>query len=352
MSTPRIEIDLGKIAHNVTRLMELYGSRGIGISAVTKVVCGNPDIAEVLVQAGVGILADSRIANIRKMRDAGIEAQFLLLRTPFLSQAEAVVKYADLSLNSDLSVIEELSRLALMRHIKHRIILMVELGDLREGLMPADVNNAVEFVLELDGIELAGIGANLACFGGIKPDNEKMGQLSMIAKEIEEKFGLTLSFVSGGNSANYQWFMSTQDMGMINDLRLGESIYLGCETLHRKPIPGLFTDAFTLFAEVIESSIKPSLPYGEVCQDVSGKVPEFQDLGRIRRAILGIGLQDVLVSGLTPRAEISILGASSDHIILNTGDIVYIAGDEVAFDLNYGALLSAMTSPYVETMVI
>jgi len=101
MSTPRIEIDLEKIAHNVSRLMELYGSRSIGISAVTKAVCGNPDIAEVLVKTGVDILADSRIANIRKMRDAGIEAQFLLLRTPFLSQAEAVVRYADLSLNSE-----------------------------------------------------------------------------------------------------------------------------------------------------------------------------------------------------------------------------------------------------------
>jgi predicted amino acid racemase len=120
MSTPRIEIDLGKIAHNVSRLMELYGSRGIDISAVTKVVCGNPDIAEVLVKTGIDILADSRIANIIKMRDAGIEAQFLLLRTPFLSQAEAVVNYADLSLNSDLSVIRELSRFALMQHIKHR----------------------------------------------------------------------------------------------------------------------------------------------------------------------------------------------------------------------------------------
>jgi predicted amino acid racemase len=351
MSTPRIEIDLGKVTHNVGRLIELYGSRGIRISAVTKGVCGNPDIAEVLVQAGIGILADSRITNIRRMRDAGIEAQFLLLRTPFLSQAEAVVKYADLSLNSDLSVIKELSRFALMQHLKHRIILMVELGDLREGFMPSDVHNAVAYVLELDGIELAGIGTNLACFGGIKPDKEKMGQLSLLAKEIEKDFGLTLPFVSGGNSANYQWFMSTQDVGMINNLRLGESIYLGCETLHRTPITGLFTDAFTLFAEVIESTIKPSRPYGEVCQDVSGQVPKFQDLGQIRRAILGIGTQDVLVSGLTPRAAIDILGASSDHIIMNTRDMEYIAGDEVAFDLNYGALLSAMTSPYVETMV-
>jgi predicted amino acid racemase len=179
-----------------------------------------------------------------------------------------------------------------------------------------------------------------------------MKQLSRIAQEIEEKFDLTLAMVSGGNSANYEWFMATSDVGRINNLRLGESVYLGRETLHRKPIPGLFTDAFSLFAEVIESSIKPSLPYGEVCQDVSGQVPEFKDLGPIRRAVLGLGLQDVLVSGLTPKADISILGASSDHMIMNTGNILYDTGDEVAFDLNYGALLTAMTSPYVETMVI
>lgn len=352
MSTPRIEVDLGKIAHNASRLTELYGSRGIGISAVTKVVCGNPDIAGVLVNAGIGILADSRIANIRRMRDAGIEAQFLLLRTPFLSQADEVVKYADLSLNSDLSVIKELSRFALERQTRHRIILMVELGDLREGLMPSDVHDAVGSVLELDGVELAGIGANLACFGGIKPDDEKMGQLSLLAEEIESGFGLTLAFVSGGNSANYQWFMAARDVGKINNLRLGESICLGRETLHRNPIPGLFTDAFTLIAEVIESKMKPSLPFGEVCQDVTGRIPEFADLGLVRRALLGIGAQDVLVSGLTPRADIEILGASSDHIIMNTGDTAYIAGDEVAFDLNYGALLAAMTSPYIETLVV
>ena len=352
MSTPRVEISLGKIAHNVTALMELYGSRGIQICAVTKAVCGDPRIAEVLVKSGIRILADSRMANIRRMRDAGIEAQFLLLRTPFLSQAEAVVTFTDMSLNSDLSVIEKLSEFALKQRSRHKIILMVELGDLREGLMPFDLLGAVKRVIELEGIQLAGIGANLACFGGIEPDQGKMEELSLLARDIEEEFGLALTYVSGGNSANYSWFMSTPDVGKINNLRLGESIYLGCETLQRKPIPGLFTDAFKLVAEVIESKIKPSLPYGRVSQNSSGDVPSFPDLGEMRRVILGIGLQDVLVSGLTPRAEIDILGASSDHIIMNTHQREYVVGDEVDFDLNYGALISAMASPYVEKMVI
>jgi predicted amino acid racemase/D-alanyl-D-alanine dipeptidase len=314
---------------------------------VTKVVCGNPDIAKALVKSGISVLADSRIENIRRMYNAGVQAKFLLSRTPGLNKAEAVVKYSDISLNTELSVIERLSTYAIDYDRLHKIILMVELGDLREGLMPADLNSTVEQVLKLKGIKLAGIGSNLACFGGVKPDEEKMGYLSSIANDIEEKFGLTLEYVSGGNSANYNWFMSTPDVGRINNLRLGESIYLGCETLFRKPIPGLHTDALTLVSEVVESKIKPSLPYGEICQDAFGNVPEFKDQGRIRRAILGIGLQDVQVTGLTPQSDIEILGASSDHIIVNAKNMELNVGDELEFDLNYGALLSAMTSLYV-----
>ncbi|MBE9523391.1 MAG: alanine racemase [Proteobacteria bacterium] len=347
MTTPRIEIDLTKIAYNAKKLKELYGSKGISVIGVTKVVCGDPSIADVLVKSGINTLADSRIANIQRMRDAGIQAQFVRLRSPIPSQVESVVRYIDISLNSELSVIEGLSRSAVKQDTTHKIILMVELGDLREGLMPSDLESTVKGVLELDGIELVGIGTNLACFGGVSPDEEKMRHLSSLAREVEEKFGLTFEFVSGGNSANYNWFMSTEDVGKINNLRLGESIYLGRETLYRKPIPGLFTDAFTLVAEVIESKIKPSVPYGEVCQDAFGNIPEFQDRGQIRRAILGVGSQDVLVSGLTPGLDIDILGMSSDHIIVDTKKLDLRVGNEVVFDLNYGALLSAMTSPYV-----
>jgi len=346
MKTPRIEINLGKIAHNAKKLKELYGSKGIDIIGVTKVVCGDPAIADVLVNSGINILADSRIENIIKMHNAGIHAKFLLLRTP-LSQSESVVKYAGISLNSELSVIKELSKYAEEQGVIHEIILMVELGDLREGIMPSDLENTVNEVIGLKGIKLAGIGANLACFGGIKPNDEKMEYLSSIAKDIEKKFGLTLEFVSGGNSANYDWFISTKNVGKINNLRLGESIFLGCETLERKTIEGLFTDVFTLIAEVIESKTKPSLPYGDIGQDAFGNIPKFPDLGLIRRAILGVGIQDVLVSGLTPLLDIDILGASSDHIIINAKQSEIKVGDTIKFNLNYGALLSAMTSPYI-----
>ncbi len=347
MSSPRVEIDLKKIAHNAKTLKSLFGSKGIDVIGVTKVVCGNPKIAQAIVKSGINILADSRIENIKRMRGSGVLAEFLLLRTPIPSQAESVVKYADMSLNSELSVIRKLSKFAKQQNTIHKIILMVELGDLREGIIPSDLDSIIKQTLLLEGIKLHGIGTNLACFGGIAPDNKKMEYFSSVAEEIEKKFGLTLSLISGGNSANYNWFVSTQNADKINNLRLGESIFLGCETLIRKPIPGLFTDAFTLVAEVIESNTKPSLPYGTVAQDAFGNVPEFQDRGKIKRAILGIGLQDVLVSGLIPRIDVEILGASSDHIIIDTKNINLKVGNELEFDLNYGALLSVMTSPYV-----
>lgn len=347
MPTPRIEINLKKIAHNAKTLNRFYGSKGIDIFGVTKGICGNPKIASVLVKNGIRVLADSRIANIRRMQNEGIKAEYLLLRTPFLSQAEAVVKYTDISLNSEYSVIKRLSKFAERQNRKHKIILMVELGDLREGIMPSDLDHMIKLVLELNGIKLVGIGTNLACFGGVNPDQEKMGYLSSIVTNVEKKFGLTLKYVSGGNSANYDWVNSTKNVGKINNLRLGESIYLGCETLHRKLIPGLLNDAFTLVTEVIEYKIKPSFPYGTISQDAFGNMPKFSDRGKIKRAILGIGLQDVLVSGLTPRSDIEILGASSDHIIVDASKIELKVGSELKFDLNYGALLSAMTSPYV-----
>jgi ornithine racemase len=128
---------------------------------------------------------------------------------------------------------------------------------------------------------------------------------------------------------------------------LGESIYLGRETLDRVAIPELYTDAFTFVTEVIELKIKPSVPYGEIGQNAFGIYPHFEDRGLMTRAILGVGNQDVLVTGLQPTLNIEIIGSSSDHTVIDVKENNLKVGDEVTFNLNYGALLSLMTSPYV-----
>ncbi len=353
MSTPEIIIDLDKIAHNVRTLKKLYSTRGISIAGVTKVMSGNARLAKILVQNGLEILADSRITNIKKMWCDGVNAKFVLLRT-LLSEVEEVVKYAHISLNSDLSIIRALSKAAEKKNTVHQIILMIELGDLREGIMPIELNDVVRDILKLQGIKLVGIGTNLACFAGVKPDEKKMRQLSSIAEDLEKRFSISLPIISGGNSANYNWFMSTTDLGRINHLRVGESLYLGCEPLEKLPIPELSIDAFTLYAEVIESGMKPSAPKGETGMDAFGSKPEFKDYGSVQRAILAIGKQDVMTDGLTPPIGMTIIGANSDHLILNTHKTNLKVGDTVAFSINYGSLLSVMHSntvakKYVQT---
>ncbi|WP_282085175.1 alanine racemase [Aquimarina algiphila] len=352
MPTPRIDINLNKIAHNAKALSSLFQSKGISIIAVTKGICAHPQIANVLVKSGVKILADSRIANIKKMRDAKVKATFLLIRTPMISQAESVVLETDMSLNSELSVIKKLSEFAILHGKIHKIIIMVELGDLREGIVPSQLENTIKKVLTLKGIELKGIGTNLACFSGVKPTTEKMDMLSTIAVSIEKKFHIKLSIISGGNSANYNWFSTTKDVGRINNLRLGESIFLGYEPLTGKPIPKLYQDAFMLVAEVIELKNKSSVPNGEIGLDSFGNKPKFKDQGMIRRAILAMGVQDVMVTGLTPKLDIEILGAGGDHIIINAKKEDLKVGSDVSFTLKYGALVTAMNSSYIFKNII
>jgi predicted amino acid racemase len=347
MNTPRLEIDLAKIGHNVREMVRLYGAKGLGIIGVTKGVLGDPVIADIFVKNGISVLADSRIANLQKLREAGIRATRLLLRMPTLSEADAVVRHSDISLNSELAVIREISKTALSLGAQHKVILMVELGDLREGIMPQDLEEAVKETVSLKGVRLAGIGSNLSCLGGVKPDENNMSLLSSLAQEIEDKFKLQLEFVSIGCSTVYSWLKSVARAKKINSARIGDALLLGGRDLEEEGIPGLHYDAFALVAEVIESKVKPSVPYGEIGLDAFGTIPTFADRGIIRRVILNVGRQDVLYTQLYPRADIDILGASSDHLIVDAKKTNLGVGDEVEFDLDYGAMLQAMTSPYV-----
>jgi predicted amino acid racemase len=348
---PRIEISLPKIRDNARILSGLYGEKGISLMGVSKAVLGEPSIVRAMLQGGVKFIADSRIENIENMKAEGIPTPLVLLRTP-LSQAEAVVKSADISLNTEIETLKKLSFFSKIHDKIHQVILMVELGDLREGILPCDILQFVRKALVLSHIKIVGIGCNLACYGGVKPDDNNMNELSDLSDSIEDEFHIGLAIISGGNSANYEWYKSTKHIGNINNLRLGESILLGLETVNRNAIPRLHTDAFKLIAEVIESKKKPSLPTGDINQNAFGNVPRFQNQGTRQRAIIALGRQDILISGMTSNEKMEILGSSSDHIILDSQDNQLKVGDEVNFSLDYGGLLSAMTSPFIRKRFI
>jgi len=347
MTAPRLEIDLDKIFHNANTLVSRLAARGISVTGVTKASLGSAAIANTFLRAGVSYLGDSRIDNVEAMRSEQISAQVMLIRSPMLSQVTQVVRHSDMSFNTEITVIRALSVAAGEAGCTHGILLMVELGDLREGIMPADLEQHAREVVRLPHLKLCGIGTNLACQSGVVPDSDNMGELSILAESLEAALGIRLAIISGGNSANLNWALGASLTGRVNNLRLGESILLGCDPLHRRPIDGLYTDAMTFVAEVIEQKLKPSRSRGRIAQTAFGDAAHFTDRGRIVRTILAIGHQDIDPDGLSAPADMTILGTSSDHLVIDPGKSLLAVGDEVRFGVNYSALVRAMTSRFV-----
>lgn len=348
---PYITIDLQKIEHNARTITRLCRQHDITVTGVTKVTCGLPEVARAMLRGGVTSIGESRLPNIRRLQAGGVHTSYMLLRLPPLSEVEAVVTAVDISLNSEVSVIAALAEAAQQHGKVHDIIVMVDLGDLREGVWPDDLVPFVHNVIRLPGIRIVGLGTNLSCYGGVVPSADNMQQLVDCADQIERTFNLELSCISGGSSSSLPLIAAGKMPRRINHVRIGEAILLGRETIHRTAWPDTFQDAFYLYAEVIEEKQKPSIPVGTIGEDAFGRTPVFIDRGERERAILNIGREDVDVDGLRPLdTHLAILGASSDHLIVDVTEArkPLRIGDSLAFSLNYSALLAAMTSPYVE----
>lgn len=346
---PRITADLKKIKHNVDMLLALCAENGVSIAAVTKVVCADERIVRVLEESNVTMLADARTENLARLNTSKPK---LLLRAPAPDEAEETVELADISLVSEIVTIRALGAAARATGKTHAIILMIDLGDLREGLLFLDreaIYQAADAAKEEEGIELLGIGTNLTCYGAIIPDESNLGELCNIADALRAHTGLPIPIVSGGNSSSLGLLKRGVVPECINHLRLGESIMLGSDTAACRVMNGLYGDAFTLSTRLIEVQRKPSVPIGESGANAFGEHPTFESQGEQIRGICKIGRQDTVADGLAPLdPNIKMIGASSDHLIVDlTRAKPYHVGDILDFTPDYGALLRAYTSPYV-----
>jgi predicted amino acid racemase len=323
---PWVSIDLEKLEHNTSSVVRLCAEHGIDVTGVTKGTCGSPEVAQAMLRGGCASIGESRLENVRRLRAARVETSYMMLRIPPLSRVEEVVAAVDVSLNSELTVLEGLSQAAQRLGKRHDVIVMVDLGDLREGVWPDELETFVRQVLELPGIRLVGLGSNLTCYGGVIPTEHNMGRLARQTDRIEERFGIRLACISGGNSSALPLIAAGRMPGRINHVRIGEAILLGRETIHREPWPDTFQDAF-------------------------GKRAVFVERGEVQRALVNVGREDVDVDGLAPLdSHLSVLGASSDYLIVDVGGArrEIRVGDEISFALSYAALLAAMDSEYVE----
>ena len=337
MTTPRIEVDLSKIRHNTRYLVERLKARGITVTAVTKAVCGHPKIAQAMLEGGAVDLGEARVSNVKRLRGAGITTPITLIRTPLLSQADLVVGSCSASFNSEVDVIARLAEAARKTKFVHSIMLMVEMGDMRDGIMPENVEAIARQVTAMPGVTVRGIGANFACLSGTAPTTSKMNDLSAIASHIEQTYGILIPVISGGR---------------INNLTLGAVILLGVEPVSGEKINGLFTDAFTLITEVIEAKSKPVLTKALFTDPALQALRLVPDNNHAMRSILAIGKQDTDISGLTLPKGVTCLGATSDHMVIKSIRSHPRVGSALKLQMNYSALMRTMNAPDITKVIL
>jgi len=347
---PTLRIDLEAIRHNALLVADLCRRAGVRPSLVTKGVLGDPTLVGEVLACGLCSVADSRLGNIRRMREAGLRAEFQLMRVPAPAEAEEVVALADLSYHSELVTLRAVAAAAEATGREHRVVLMVDVGDRREGFLPGDVLGAARAVLGLGSLRLTGLGMNVGCVSGVLPSPANLGLLAELAADVEERLGVGLDVVSGGSSSSLALAAEGRLPARVNHLRVGTAVWLGDYNAGDDPIPGARQDTFEFLAPVVEVKWKPSLPCGEVGVDSFGRRPVFEDRGPMLRVLLGAGRQDVWVEGLRPRLEgLRVLTASSDYIVLDATACPRPpqVGEELRFGLRYPAMLFAMQAVHV-----
>ncbi|MBR5516978.1 MAG: alanine/ornithine racemase family PLP-dependent enzyme [Firmicutes bacterium] len=340
---PRLEINLNHLHHNMARIVEKCGSHGIQVAGVIKGVNGLPEVAKTFDHAGAAFIASSRLEQLQDAKDAGIEKKMMLIRIPMISEAHDVVTIADISLNSELEVIKALNDAARIEGKLHKVILMADVGDLREGWWDKDelVDVAEYIENKLINIQLVGVGFNVGCYGSTMPTVDKLNELIEIAERIEARIGRELEYISGGATSTLLRIWDGYVPERINLLRIGEGVLQArdLDVYYGYDMSELYQDVFRLKAEVIEVKDKPTHPIGEVGVDAFGHCPVYVDRGIRKRALLGMGKVDYGDPDelLLMEEGIEIIGAASDHTIIDVEDAAkdWKVGDIMTFDVCY-----------------
>ena len=350
MNYPQLDIYLKRIEKNAKKLKQKLEADNIKLTAVVKGFAGDLRIFKAYQRAGINSIADSRIENIKKYRDFGYQDEILMLRIPMPSEIEEIVHYIDASLVTEAKTVELISKAAEAAGKIINLIIMVDIGDRREGILAENLEELAEKILELPGVKLKGIGTNLGCFAGIIPDHKNTTHLINLKKNLEKQLGYKLDILSAGNTATLRLLEEKKLAQEISNLRIGEAVLLGTDIINESLIDGFNHYNFRLQAEIVELKEKPSNPEGEMAFGGQGRGQIIEDKGLRKRAILAVGKQDIDYHGIYSELEgVEVLGASSDHLITDVTEAAFDleVGDILTFKINYSAMLRAMTSQYV-----
>lgn len=360
MAWPCLQIDLRKIEENTRIITDLCAAHGVAVAGVLKGCSSDPMVTKAMAAGGVAQLASSRLSQLKRIRALCPEKPTMLIRIPMLSEVSDLVQYCDYSLQSEEAVLRATNEAALTQGKRHKVVLMYDVGDLREGKTTHEevLQQALLVERQLPGLILAGVGCNLNCFSAICPSRENLSDLVSLAREIEAAIGRRLEIISGGSTTSIPLMLREGLPQGINHLRSGEGILVAQDfgPVWDTVIPGLHLDTMVLEAQVVEAGIKPTRPKGEQTKNGFGVTPGFVDRGDRARVIAAVGAADLGdVTQLIPMDDrVQVLGGSSDHIIVDTDACpdAYPVGSVLRFRIAYQAMVYAFQSADVEKIYL
>ena len=347
-----------RLKHNYEFLNTLFSKHEKDWAVVTKLLCGNEMLLEEVLKLGIKEVCDSRLSNLKTIKEIDPSIQTVYIKPPPKRSIKNVVKYADVSFNSESYTIQLLSEEAVRQDKIHRVTIMIELGDLREGIMGENLIHFYSKVFELPNIEIVAIGANLNCLHGVLPSQDKLIQLSLYKQLVEATFNKKIRWITGGSSVTLPLLFRRQVPKAVNHFRIGETLYFGDNLVTGKMIKGMKKGVFRLYTEIIEITEKPKVPIGSLAENPSGDVYEVDetDYGKTsHRAIIDIGLLDIAPDYLIPDdKEVKVVNASSDMLIVDLGKTRrnYKVGDMISFRLKYMGALQVLNSDYIEKRIV
>ena len=356
-----LTIHTSRILDNIRKLDAFLSDHGIDWTLVIKLLNGHRPVLERLVASdevqALHSVGDSRISNLRMVKSLNPDIRTMYIKPPAIKQADNIVRYADVSLNSSHKTIEALNKAARKQEKLHEIIVMIEMGELREGVVRGNVMDFYENIFKMENIKVVGIGTNLGCMHGVEPTFDKLIQLSLYAHLIAAHFNKEIPVVSGGSSITLPLFSRKRIPPGINHFRIGDTAFFGKSLSTHRQFRDLSTAAFDFSAEILEIGEKELVPDGEIGTAAIGQAVEVEeavDGKRSMRALVDFGEIDVNATNLALKdKDVEFAGSTSDMTVYdigNKGD-KYDVGSKLHFTPNYTAVARLMHSRYIDKIV-
>lgn len=349
-----LQIRLDQIRDNILKLDAFLHARGLTWTLVLKVLGGDeaswkPLLDGLPTQALRG-LADSRLEHLETFKAERPGWTTWQIRPPSLHNADRIVRSVDISLNSSLRTLRALNEAAGRAGRRHDVVLMLELGENREGFPPEILREAWPEILALRHLRPLGLGANLGCLYGVEPTAEKLAPLAELRDELEAAGDLRLPLLSGGSSINLPLIASGRAPAAINHYRLGEAVFFGTSPYDNQPFLDLHTENFLYSATVLEVHDKDPAPVGRLVPSAVGTTLERPDVTPEGvQALVDFGLVDTDPAHLTPLdARLRLVGSTSDMTLLYDPEGRLRVGDRVLFRPSYMGVAQLMPQSTVQ----